>query len=162
MYHFVSGYSSEAESGSAEPKATFSACFGPGYMPLHPEVYAGLLGRKMAEHEVTAYLVNTGWTGGPPGVGERFRIADTRAVVKAAIEGALADVDCRTDPIFGFEVPLTVPGIPDSLLDARAAWHDPAAYDTRAEELAGLFAANIRRFADRLPDAVIEAGPHTE
>jgi phosphoenolpyruvate carboxykinase (ATP) len=165
MYHFVSGYTAKVagtERGVVEPKATFSACFGAPFMPLHPAIYAELLGRKMEEHSVTAYLVNTGWTGGPYGVGDRFRIAHSRAVVKAAIDGVLDGADYRVDPRFGFEVPREVPGIPTDLLDPRSTWSDPEDYDAKAAELAGMFAANIARFADQLPDAVVAAGPHPE
>jgi phosphoenolpyruvate carboxykinase (ATP) len=163
MYHFVSGYTAKVagtERGVVEPKATFSACFGAPFMPLHPAVYAELLGRKMGEHSVTAYLVNTGWTGGPYGVGDRFRIAHSRAVVTAAIDGLLDDADYRVDPVFGFEVPREVPGIPTGLLDPRSTWADGDAYDAKAAELAGMFAENIARFADQLPAAVVAAGPH--
>jgi len=162
QYHFISGYTAKVagtERGITEPKATFSACFGAPFMPLHPAVYAELLARRMAEHDVTAYLVNTGWTGGPHGVGERFRIAHSRAVVTAAIDGALDDASYRVDPVFGFEVPTAVSGIPSGLLDPRGTWSDPAEYDTKAAELAGLFAANFEQFAGRVPPEVAAAGP---
>jgi phosphoenolpyruvate carboxykinase (ATP) len=165
MYHFVSGYTAKVagtERGVIEPKATFSACFGAPFMPLHPAIYAELLGRKMEEHAVTAYLVNTGWTGGPYGVGDRFKIAHSRAVVKAAIDGVLDRADYRVDPVFGFEVPLEVPGIPAGLLDPRSTWSDPEDYDAKAAELAGMFAENIARFAEQLPATVVDAGPHPE
>jgi phosphoenolpyruvate carboxykinase (ATP) len=161
-YHFVSGYTAKVagtERGVTEPKATFSACFGAPFMPLHPAVYAELLAQKMAAHDVTAYLVNTGWTGGPYGVGERFKIAHSRAVVKAAIDGVLDTAEYRTDPVFGFAVPLAVAGIPAELLDPRSTWDDPTAYDTNAAGLGRMFGENMQQFADRLPPEVVAAGP---
>jgi len=162
QYHFISGYTAKVagtERGVTEPKATFSACFGAPFMPLHPSVYAALLAEKMSAHGVTAYLVNTGWTGGPAGVGERFSIAHSRAVVKAAIDGELARADYRTDPVFGFEVPTKVTSVPAGLLDPRSTWSDPAAYDAAAAKLARMFVANFEQFADRVPAAVAAAGP---
>jgi phosphoenolpyruvate carboxykinase (ATP) len=163
-YHFISGYTAKVagtERGVKEPKATFSACFGAPFMPLHPTVYAELLGKKIAEHDVKVWLVNTGWTGGPYGVGERFKIAHSRAVIRAAISGALDDVSFGTDPVFGLAVPETCPGIPAELLSPRGTWSDPAAYDAKARELAGLFTANFAQFADEAGPEVAAAGPPT-
>ena len=163
-YHFISGYTAKVagtERGVKEPKATFSACFGAPFMPLHPTVYADLLGGKMAEHDVDVWLVNTGWTGGPYGVGERFKIAYSRAVIRAAISGQLKDVTFVTDPIFGFEVPTECPGIPSELLNPRSTWDDPAAYDAKAKELAGLFSANFEQFAEAAGPDIAAAGPKT-
>jgi phosphoenolpyruvate carboxykinase (ATP) len=161
-YHFISGYTAKVagtERGVKEPKATFSACFGAPFMPLHPTVYADLLGEKIAEHDVKVWLVNTGWTGGPYGVGERFKIAHSRAVIRAAINGELDGVEYRTDPVFGFEVPTECPGVPTELLNPRSTWSDPAAYDAKAKELAGLFAENFAEFAEQAGAELANAGP---
>jgi phosphoenolpyruvate carboxykinase (ATP) len=161
-YHFISGYTAKVagtERGVKEPQATFSACFGAPFMPLHPAVYADLLGKKLADHDATVWLVNTGWTGGPYGVGERFKIAHSRAVVRAAISGALDDVEFVTDPVFGFAVPTACPGIPNELLDPRSTWQDVSAYDTKARDLAALFNDNFVEFADGAGQEVVAAGP---
>jgi phosphoenolpyruvate carboxykinase (ATP) len=161
-YHFVSGYTAKVagtERGVKEPQATFSACFGAPFMPLHPMVYADLLGEKIAEHGVRVWLVNTGWTGGPYGVGERFKIAHSRAVVRAAIAGDLDDVEYRVDPVFGFEVPTSCPNLPAELLDPRTTWADPGAYDAKAKELGIRFVENFEQFADQAGRDIIEAGP---
>jgi phosphoenolpyruvate carboxykinase (ATP) len=164
-YHFISGYTAKVagtERGVKEPKATFSACFGAPFMPLHPTVYADLLGKKMAEHDVDVWLVNTGWTGGPYGVGERFKIAYSRAVIRAAISGALTEVTFVTDPIFGFQVPTECPGIPSELLNPRSTWDDPDAYDAKANELATLFAANFDDYAEAAGPDIAAAGPEVK
>jgi phosphoenolpyruvate carboxykinase (ATP) len=161
-YHFISGYTAKVagtERGVKEPQATFSACFGAPFMPLHPTVYADLLGKKIAEHDVSVWLVNTGWTGGPYGVGERFKIAHSRAVVRAALSGALANVDYVKDPIFGFSIPVECPGIPSELLNPRSTWSDPSAYDAKATELAGLFRRNFDEFAEMAGAELAAAGP---
>jgi phosphoenolpyruvate carboxykinase (ATP) len=131
-------------------------------MPLHPTVYADLLGKKMAEHDVDVWLVNTGWTGGPYGVGERFKIAHSRAVIRAAISGALTEVTFVTDPIFGFQVPTECPGIPSELLNPRSTWDDPGAYDAKANELATLFAANFDDYAEAAGPDIAAAGPEVK
>jgi phosphoenolpyruvate carboxykinase (ATP) len=164
MYHFLSGYTAKVagtEKGVTEPQATFSACFGAPFMALSPAVYADLLGRKIAEHGVAVWLVNTGWTGGPFGVGERMPIAHTRAMVRAALGNDLAAVPTVTDPHFGLAVPTACPGVPADVLDPRRTWADPAAYDAQARELAGMFAANFAAFADQVPPEVRTAGPRT-
>ncbi len=162
MYHFMSGYTAKVagtERGVSEPKATFSAGFGAPFLPLHPRRYADLLGEKIAEHGASVWLVNTGWVGGPYGVGNRIELRYTRAMIRAVLEGALAEVETREDPIFGLHVPLQVPGVPDDVLNPRAMWEDKEAYDTKAQELANLFAENARQYADVLSAAVREAGP---
>jgi phosphoenolpyruvate carboxykinase (ATP) len=162
QYHFISGYTAKVagtERGVVEPQATFSACFGAPFMPLHPTVYSDLLGTRLADHDVDVWLVNTGWTGGPYGVGERFRIAYSRAVIRAALSGVLDDVEYRTDPVFGFAVPQSCPGIPAEILNPRDTWEDKAAYDEKAKHLAGLFEENFKQFADEAPAAVAAAGP---
>ncbi|MBI3946462.1 MAG: phosphoenolpyruvate carboxykinase (ATP) [Armatimonadetes bacterium] len=162
MYYFLSGYTAklagtEAGMGS-EPQATFSTCFGAPFLPLRPRAYADMLGDRIARHNAPVYLINTGWTGGPFGVGHRINIASTRAMVDAAIEGRLDDAPWRTDPVFGFEVPTYCPGVPAELLDPRSTWDDPAEYDRRARELAGRFVENFRRFPDA-PEEIRRAGP---
>ena len=162
MYHFISGYTAKVagtERGVTEPQATFSACFGAPFMALNPTVYADLLGKKIAEHGATCWLVNTGWTGGPYGVGERIRIRYSRAVVHAAIEGRLDAVEYRTDPVFGFDVPTACPEVPAELLDPRATWADEAAYDAKATELAQRFIENFAPFADATTPEVRAAAP---
>ena len=161
-YHFISGYTAKlagTEIGVKEPKATFSACFGAPFMPRHPGEYATMLTDRLAEHDATVWLVNTGWTGGPYGTGERMNIAHTRAMVRAALGGILADVPTRVDPVFGVEVPLTCPEVPDSFLDPRATWADTAAYDRSAARLAAMFAENFATYADGVADEVAAAGP---
>src|SRR6185295_3969120 len=128
MYHFLSGYTAKlagTERGlGKEPSATFSACFGEPFLPRHPSVYAEMLGEKMRRHNVACWLVNTGWVGGPYGVGERMSLPHTRAMVDAAIEGLLEDVPVNRHPVFGVLVPQTCPGVPSELLDARGQWSD--------------------------------------
>jgi len=139
MEQFLAGYTAKVagtEVGVTEPQATFSACFGAPFLPQPPRVYAEMLGQRMREHGATAWLVNTGWTGGPFGVGHRMPIAATRALVRAALSGELEDAPTRTDPNFGFEVPTEVPGVDAALLDPRGTWDDPKAYDERAAALA--------------------------
>ena len=151
MYQFISGYTAKVagtERGVTEPSPTFSACFGAAFLPLHPSVYADLLAGKLEAHEAQVYLINTGWTGGAYGVGERISLAHTRACARAALSGELADAECSKEPVFGFEIPTSVDGVPASLLDARGSWPDPAAYDAQAKKLAGLFRANYQQFRD--------------
>jgi len=163
-YHFLSGYTARVagtERGVTEPKATFSTCFGAPFLPLQPGVYARMLSEKIALHGVKVWLVNTGWTGGPYGVGTRMRIAHTRATIAAALKGELDGVAYRRDPVFNVEVPLSCPGVPDGVLDPRATWPDPAGYDTAARELAGMFTENFTAFSDTVSRAVLEAGPRS-
>jgi phosphoenolpyruvate carboxykinase (ATP) len=165
MYHFLSGYTAKVagtEKGVTEPQATFSACFGAPFMSLSPGVYAQLLGEKIARHNVTVWLVNTGWTGGPYGIGQRMAIAHTRAMVRAALDGALNDVATRPDPIFGVAVPLSCPDVPSEVLNPRARWSDPDAYDAQARKLAAMFAANFQTFLDDVSEEVRAAGPLAE
>ena len=164
-YHFISGYTAKlagTEIGVREPKATFSACFGAPFMPRHPGEYADMLTDRLERHDATVWLVNTGWTGGPYGTGERMNIAHTRAMVRAALGGALADVPTRIDPVFRVEVPLTCPEVPDVFLDPRATWADPVAYDRQAARLAQMFAANFADYADGVTAEIRAAGPVTE
>ncbi len=156
MYHFLSGYTAKVagtEKGMGkEPQATFSTCFGAPFMTLHPTVYAGLLGKKMAEHQANCWLVNTGWTGGAYGVGERVKIAYTRAMVNAALSGQLDGVKFVPDPVFGVHIPTECPGVPAELLQPRNLWKDKALYDAKAGELAGRFVENFKQFAEVSPE----------
>jgi phosphoenolpyruvate carboxykinase (ATP) len=161
-YHFISGYTAKlagTEIGVKEPMATFSTCFGAPFMPRHPGEYASMLIDRLARWNVPVWLVNTGWTGGPYGVGERMNINHTRTMVRAALNGQLDRVPTRTDPIFGVEVPSQVPGVPAEVLHPRGTWQDTSAYDEQAEKLAAMFADNFRAYADGVPESVRNAGP---
>ena len=162
MFYFLSGFTAKlagTEIGVREPQPTFSACFGAPFLPQNPAVYARMLGEKLDAHpHVKVWLVNTGWTGGPYGEGERMPIAATRALLRAALEDELDDATYRTDPVFGFEVPETVPEVDSGLLDPRSTWRDPEAYDRNARELARMFLENFERFDDA-DDGVRRAGP---
>jgi phosphoenolpyruvate carboxykinase (ATP) len=162
MYHFLSGYTAKVagtERGVTEPQATFSTCFAAPFLPLHPAAYAELLAVKLEAHRSQVWLVNTGWTGGPPGIGRRMELAHTRAMVSAALGGLLRDVPFQPDPVFGVLVPQSCPGVPPELLHPRNTWKDSAAYDQRARQLATLFQANFRNYATQVPDHVRQAGP---
>ncbi|QDR81137.1 phosphoenolpyruvate carboxykinase (ATP) [Sporomusa termitida] len=162
MYHFLSGYTSKlagTERGITEPQATFSACFGAPFLPLPALRYAELLGEKLKSHQTNVFLINTGWSGGPYGVGQRMKLAFTRAMVTAAIEGRLEDVAYQLDPVFNIYVPNSCPGVPVEILTPRATWADKEAYDRQAGKLARLFAENFSRFtADTAPE-ISAAGP---
>jgi phosphoenolpyruvate carboxykinase (ATP) len=163
MFYFLSGYTAKVagtEIGVTEPQATFSTCFGSPFLPQEPAVYARMLGEKLRAHpHATVWLVNTGWTGGPFGEGHRMPIAATRALLRAALDEGLRSVEYRLDPIFGFEVPISVPGVDDALLDPRSTWADAAAYDAKARELAAMFRDNFEQFAGSAGTAVAAAGP---
>jgi phosphoenolpyruvate carboxykinase (ATP) len=163
LFYFLSGYTAKVagtEIGVTEPQATFSTCFGAPFLPQQPAVYARMLGEKLRAHpHVMVWLVNTGWTGGPFGEGERMPIAATRALLHAALEHGLRDVEYRLDPVFGFEVPVEVPGVDANLLDPRATWADPSAYDRRAADLARMFRENFAKFEETAGQAVSAAGP---
>lgn len=165
MFHFLSGYTARVagtERGVTEPKATFSACFGAPFLPRHPNVYAALLGEKIARHGVRCWLVNTGWTGGPAGGGaQRMRLAHTRAMVRAALDGSLDGVPAAPEPVFGLAVPDAVPGVPAEILLPRRTWPDPAAYDAQAARVASMFRQNFAQFAGQVSAEVREAGPRT-
>ena len=164
MYHFLSGYTAKiagTEKGVKVPQATFSTCFGGPFMVHHPMVYASLLGDKIRKHQSRCWLVNTGWTGGPYGVGQRIKIAYTRVMVSSLLEGFLDQSDFYADPVFGFKVPLTCPGIPDSVLNPRNTWPDAADYDLQSRRLAQMFAQNFELFADMAPSEIVNAGPKT-
>ncbi|UFJ39731.1 phosphoenolpyruvate carboxykinase (ATP) [Brevibacillus humidisoli] len=154
MYHFLSGYTSKmagTERGVTTPQTEFSTCFGAPFLPLDPVVYAEMLGKKIVQNNVRVYLVNTGWTGGPVGVGKRMELAYTRAMVTAAIQGELENAQFVIDPVFGVEVPTNCPGVPSEVLQPRNTWTDKEAYDRQARELASRFAEN---FSKKFPNAV--------
>jgi phosphoenolpyruvate carboxykinase (ATP) len=162
MFYFLSGFTAKlagTEIGVTEPQPTFSACFGAPFLPQPPSTYAEMLGERLSRSGATVWLVNTGWTGGPFGEGQRMPIAATRALLDAALNGELDDVEFRTDQLFGFEVPGDVPGVDKSLLDPRATWHDPDAYDRKARELARMFRDNFEQFAGEAGEHVVAAGP---
>ena len=163
LFYFLSGYTAKVagtEIGVTEPQATFSTCFGSPFLPQEPAVYARMLGVKLDEHPgATVWLVNTGWTGGPFGEGHRMPIEATRGLLRAALEDELRDVEYRTDPIFGFEVPVSVPGVDQALLDPRSTWNDGDAYDRKARALARMFRDNFEKFADSAGADVTSAGP---
>jgi phosphoenolpyruvate carboxykinase (ATP) len=162
MYHFLSGYTAKVagtERGVTEPKATFSTCFGAPFMVWEPNVYASLLGDRIAKHKAKVWLVNTGWTGGPYGVGSRMKIAHTRAMINAALTGHLDGAAYHHDPVFNLDVPQHVPGVPPGVLTPRSTWADPSAYDTQARKLAQMFEDNFRAFADTASKEVRAAGP---
>jgi len=162
MYHFLAGYTAKVagtERGVTEPQATFSACFGAPFLPLHPGVYARMLGERIVRHGVRCWLVNTGWTGGPYGEGHRMKLHHTRAMIHAALEAQLDNVATRKDPVFGFDVPIEVPGVPREVLDPRGTWQDPARYDEQARKMAAMFRENFAKYADGVDEAVRRAGP---
>jgi phosphoenolpyruvate carboxykinase (ATP) len=162
MYQFISGYTAKVagtEAGITEPKPTFSACFGAPFLPLHPGKYADMLGKKMEKHHVIVWLVNTGWTGGPYGVGRRMKLSYTRAMISAALTGCLDNVETTADPVFGFAIPKKVPGVPDEILIPKNTWNDKAAYDGKAKFLACLFVKNFEKYAGGVSKEIFDAGP---
>ena len=164
-YHFISGYTAKlagTEVGIKEPRATFSACFGAPFMPRHPGEYAHMLIDRLERDDVPVWLVNTGWTGGPYGTGERMNIAHTRSIVRAALDGSLAGAPTRRDPRFGFEVPTACSDVPDRFLDPRSTWADPVAYDRAAMRLARMFVDNFASYAEGVNEGVRTAGPHAD
>ncbi|KPK95687.1 phosphoenolpyruvate carboxykinase [ATP] [bacterium SM23_31] len=153
MFHFLSGYTAKVagtEKGVIEPQATFSACFGAPFMALQPTVYANLLGEKIERHNVTCWMVNTGWTGGPYGTGKRMKIAYTRAMVKATLDGSLADVPAKADPVFKFMIPESCPNVPSEILQPKNTWSDAGAYDEKAKDLANRFRENFRQYENEV------------
>ena len=161
MYHFISGYTSKlagTERGITEPKETFSQCFGAPFMPLHPIVYANMLGERISKHSSRVYLINTGWTGGPDGIGKRMDLNYTRKMVSAAINGDLESVNYRHDKIFNLDIPLSCPGLPSKILDPSSTWSDSHNYSVAARRLATLFVRNFERFGGPVAD-LVSAGP---
>jgi phosphoenolpyruvate carboxykinase (ATP) len=162
MYYFLSGYTAKVagtERGVTEPQATFSACFGAVFLVWHPARYAQMLGEKLREHGSRVWLVNTGWTGGPYGIGQRMRLRHTRTMVRAALEGRLDNAEYATDPIFGLAVPKHVDDVPDEVLRPRETWNNEKDYDAQARKLAEMFRSNFEQFAQHVSKEVREAGP---
>ncbi|MEL7834839.1 phosphoenolpyruvate carboxykinase (ATP) [Fodinibius sp. Rm-B-1B1-1] len=162
MYHFISGYTAKVagtERGVTEPQATFSACFGAPFMPLHPTVYAELLADKIRKHNSTVWLINTGWTGGPYGEGHRMDLPHTRQMLSEALDGNLDDATFDIDPVFGLAIPEEINGVPSEILIPRNTWADKEAYDEKAKKLAAMFAKNFKQFEDEASKELIKAGP---
>jgi phosphoenolpyruvate carboxykinase (ATP) len=165
MYHFLSGYTAKVagtEKGVTEPTATFSTCFGAPFMVLHPGVYAGLLGKKIEEHKADCWLVNTGWSGGAYGEGKRMSIKHTRAMIRAILDGSLAKVETRPDPVFGVGVPVSCPDVPAEVLQPRNTWKDKDAYDQKARHLANLFNENFKKYEAGVSTEVRAVAPKAE
>jgi phosphoenolpyruvate carboxykinase (ATP) len=163
MYHFLSGYTAKVagtEQGVTEPKATFSTCFGAPFMVLHPTVYARFLGEKIARHDARVWLVNTGWTGGPYGIGSRMRIVHTRTMIRAALGGELDHVAYERDAVFNLEVPRSCPNVPSEVLTPRNTWKNPTDYDAQAQKLARMFVDNFKSFEGEASADIKAAGPH--
>ncbi|HEX7776904.1 MAG TPA: phosphoenolpyruvate carboxykinase (ATP), partial [Parvibaculum sp.] len=163
MYHFLSGFTAKVagtEKGlGKEPQPTFSTCFGAPFMPRHPSEYGNLLRDLIARHRADCWLVNTGWTGGAYGTGSRMPIKATRALLAAALDGSLAGVEFHTDPNFGFQVPVGVPGVDTKILNPRDTWADKAAYDAQAQKVVKMFIANFAKFEDKVDPDVRAAAP---
>ncbi|WP_119078617.1 phosphoenolpyruvate carboxykinase (ATP) [Chitinophaga alhagiae] len=162
MYQFMSGYTAKVagtEAGITEPKSTFSACFGAPFLPLHPARYAQMLGERMREHEVNIWLVNTGWTGGAYGTGQRIKLSYTRAMISAALKGDLEKAAYKNHEVFGVAIPEACPGVPDELLDPRNTWADAAAYDAQAKDLAEQFVKNFEKYAGEASEEILAAAP---
>lgn len=162
MYQFISGYTAKVagtEAGVTEPKSTFSACFGAPFMLLHPGKYAAMLGEKMRKHQVNVWMINTGWSGGPYGIGSRMKLGYTRAIITAALKGALDGVEYTAHPVFGMLMPESCPGVPAEILNPRSTWADKTAYDTKSEELATQFIENFEKYASGVSEEILKAAP---
>jgi len=162
MYQFISGYTAKiagTEAGVTEPKPTFSACFGAPFLPLHPGRYAQMLGAKMRENKVNVWMINTGWTGGPVGIGNRMKLKYTRAMITAVLEGRLNKAEFEKHPVFGMMIPKECPGVPASVLNPRNTWTDQQAYDQKAKYLASLFTKNFEKYKDGVSAEVLAAAP---
>ncbi|CAL1516623.1 phosphoenolpyruvate carboxykinase (ATP) [Chitinophaga sp. MM2321] len=162
MYQFISGYTAKVagtEAGVTEPKSTFSACFGAPFLPLHPAQYAQMLGERMRLHKVNVWLINTGWTGGAYGTGNRIKLAYTRAMIAAALKGELDHAAFHPHPVFGFAIPDTCPGVPENILNPRNTWENKAAYDEQARNLANQFILNFEKYAAAADAEILAAAP---
>jgi phosphoenolpyruvate carboxykinase (ATP) len=162
MYQFVSGYTAKVagtETGITEPKSTFSACFGAPFLPLHPTMYAEMLGKKIRENTVNVWLINTGWTGGPFGIGSRIKLSYTRAIITAALNGELDNVEYETDDVFRMKIPKQCPGVPAELLNPRNTWADKEMYDRKSKELAAKFIKNFEKYASAASEETAAAAP---
>ena len=165
MYHFMSGYTAKVagtEAGITEPVTAFSACFGAPFMPLHPARYAEMLGKKMDDHNVKVWLVNTGWSGGEYGTGSRIKLRYTRAMITAAMQGELDDAEYRTHEVFGLEMPTECPGVPSDILDPKQTWADPAAYEKKAQNLADRFVKNFKKYEEGASEEIKAASPRIQ
>ncbi len=165
MYHFLSGYTAKVagtEKGIKEPEATFSTCFGAPFMVLHPGVYADLLGKKIAQHNAACWLVNTGWSGGPFGIGQRMKISHTRAMIRAILNGKLADAETKPDPVFGLNVPVSCPNVPAEVLQPRNTWADKEGYDRQARDLARCFNENFKKYEGGVSEEVRAVAPKAD
>ena len=162
MYQFISGYTAKVagtEAGVTEPKATFSACFGAPFMPLHPARYAEMLGKKMLAEKVNVWMINTGWSGGPYGIGKRMKLNYTRAMITAALEGKLDTASFEKHPVFGILMPAKCEGVPANILNPKNTWADKAMYDAKATELARLFITNFKKYESGVSEAILAAAP---
>ena len=163
MYYFLSGYTSKlagTETGlGTEPQATFSTCFGAPFLPLHPRIYSDLLGKAISRHHARVWLVNTGWTGGPFGVGQRIRLPYTRAMISAALSGELEKVQFQPDEAFGLLIPESCPGVPSSVLNPKSTWSDPDGYHLQANQLVTRFVKNFEQFSNEVSPAIRDSGP---
>lgn len=162
MYQFISGYTAKVagtEAGVTEPKSTFSACFGAPFLPLHPGQYAAMLGKKMKENNVKIWLINTGWSGGSYGTGSRMKLSHTRAMITAALEGKLDNVNYETHPVFGVQMPITCPDVPDEVLNPKNTWADKKAYDVTAKNLAQQFIDNFKKYESGVGEEILNAAP---
>ncbi|WP_461489576.1 phosphoenolpyruvate carboxykinase (ATP) [Pontibacter sp. HJ8] len=165
MYHFISGYTAKVagtEVGVTEPQTTFSACFGAAFLPLHPTKYAEMLGQKMNENNVNVWLVNTGWTGGPYGIGSRMKLAYTRAMITAALNGELNEVEYTKHPVFCVDMPATCPNVPEEILNPRNTWANKEEYDAKATDLAAKFVKNFSKYADFASEDILAGAPQVE
>ena len=166
MYHFISGYTAKVagtEVGITEPQLTFSACFGKAFLPLHPTKYAELLGKKLNEDpSIRVWLVNTGWSGGSYGLGKRMHLPHTRAMISAALDGELDQVNFETLPVFGLQFPVSCPGVPADILNPRNTWADKSAYDNKAQQLASAFVKHFAQYADSASPEILSAAPSVE
>jgi len=164
-YHFISGYTAKVagtEAGITEPVSAFSACFGAPFMPLHPGKYADMLSEKIRKHDVKVWLVNTGWSGGSYGEGSRIKLKYTRAMIHAALDGELDNVDYETHEVFGLAMPTTCPNVPSEILSPRNTWADKSAYDHKANVLAGKFVDNFKKFEDGVSEEIVNAAPRVQ
>ncbi len=162
MYQFISGYTAKVagtEAGVTEPKSTFSACFGAPFMPLHPGKYAEMLGEKMKKHAVNVWMINTGWSGGPYGIGSRMKLSYTRASITAVLKGELDGAEYKSHPVFGMLIPTACPGIPTEILNPRSTWADTAAYDAKSKDLAIQFVKNFEKYASGVNKEILQAAP---
>jgi phosphoenolpyruvate carboxykinase (ATP) len=162
MYQFISGYTAKVagtEAGVTEPKSTFSACFGAPFLPLHPGFYAEMLGKKMKEHEVNVWMINTGWSGGPYGIGHRMKLPYTRAMITAALEGKLDQVEFEAHPVFGMLMPTSCPDVPAEILNPRNTWADKDSYDSKAKALGAEFINNFKKYANGVSEEILAAAP---